>query len=398
MTTGDSIGRVQLDIEIPQQSVEREASRAGSAMQRTLGRSLNATRSAITNLFFGLSRAGKAGADNMDSIREKAALLNREMENINDQIGIQEAKLARLREQYQYMSELGMSEDPRALKVQEQIAKAEASIIRLTKASDKTANALWEVDDALTQTGNTSEEAAGQIGASGKHVEKTFTRMGRSATGMSNTIRRAFGQVMRRVFLFALIYRGLRSLQDYMGGALKTNAQYARSLGIIRTNLAVAFQPIYKAALPAINALMSGLARATTYIAAFFSALGGKSYRESLEAAKQLEEARRAMDGYGNSAKETRKALMGFDEINVLGAPSAHDVPQLPEFIVPDTAEAEANASRLTEILQPTITSLSNLWEAVKPFKNTIGQGLQDFWKNTIAPFGEWEGTEKVPN
>ena len=74
---------------------------------------------------------------------------------------------------------------------------------------------------------------------------------------------------------------------QYMGSALKTNNEFVRSLNTIKTNLRVAFQPIFEFILAALNALMRAVATVTTYIAAAISALFGKSYKQSFNAAKK---------------------------------------------------------------------------------------------------------------
>src|SRR5690606_29670348 len=83
-------------------------------------------------------------------------------------------------------------------------------------------------------------------------------------------------------------------------------------------NLATAFQPVFSAVMPAINSFMSWLAKATAYIAAFMASLFGTSYKQSFAAAKGLQQARKAMDGYGKSAKKTAMGLSALDEFNLI--------------------------------------------------------------------------------
>lgn len=114
---------------------------------------------------------------------------------------------------------------------------------------------------------------------------------------------------------------------------LMTNKQFATSLMQIKTNLMVAFTPIYEAILPAINTLMNALSVASQYIASFISAIFGGTYSQSVQATQGLIDAKNAMGVYGESAKqaqakvkslgeETEEALglASFDEINSLGA------------------------------------------------------------------------------
>lgn len=67
------------------------------------------------------------------------------------------------------------------------------------------------------------------------------------------------------------------ALGQNLGATLMTNTAFANSLNQIRSNLATAFTPIFNAIMPALNALMSTLSTITGYIAAFMSAIFGKS-------------------------------------------------------------------------------------------------------------------------
>lgn len=317
----ESIGRVALDIEISKKVAEREAIRAAGMIQRAMGRSLQATQQSVKSMFRGLSQGGKQGANDIDTMSFEAQMLSNKLENISTQIEVQQQKLARLREQYSFLNEIGMGDSDRGIKMQEQIARTEASIIRLTQASNKTAQALWKVDDALQQIGDTGKDAAGMVDKAGTRMTETFGRAAKGANNMAQSITKAFNRVLRRVLLFGVMYKVVRGFLGYLGSALKTNKQYAQSLELIKTNLQVAFQPIFQAVLPAIKSLINWLAKATTYIAAFVSTLFGKTYQESFEAAKGLNAAKKGMNDYGAAAKKTMRGLMGFDELNIL--PSA---------------------------------------------------------------------------
>src|SRR5690606_29647464 len=141
-----------------------------------------------------------------------------------------------------------------------------------------------------------------------------FAAAGKSVGKMGNQFTMAFKRIAKQVLIFAVIYKAIRGLQDYIGSSLRTNDEYAKSLTQIQMNLKAAFAPIFQAALPAINALIRALVTATTYVAAFTSALFGKTYKQSLQAAKGLDEARKSMDKTAKSANK----LAGFDELNLL--------------------------------------------------------------------------------
>ncbi|MCR0446061.1 hypothetical protein MKC76_14920 [[Clostridium] innocuum] len=156
------------------------------------------------------------------------------------------------------------------------------------------------------------------IGAAGK---KASNGMGRAHMGV--------GQLIKSFTIFSLIFplvsRGIMALAQNIGATLMTNTAFANSLNQIRSNLATAFTPIFQAIMPALNALMSALATVTGYIAAFMSAIFGKSMSATKQATSGIYAAKDAMGAYGSSAdkaakasEKARRSLMGFDEINKL--------------------------------------------------------------------------------
>lgn len=156
------------------------------------------------------------------------------------------------------------------------------------------------------------------IGAAGK---KASNGMGRAHMGV--------GQLIKSFTIFSLIFplvsRGIMALAQNIGATLMTNTAFANSLNQIRSNLATAFTPIFQAIIPALNALMSALATVTGYIAAFMSAIFGKSMSATKQATSGIYAAKDAMGAYGSSAdkaakasEKARRSLMGFDEINKL--------------------------------------------------------------------------------
>ena len=100
------------------------------------------------------------------------------------------------------------------------------------------------------------------------------------------------------------------------------SSQFKNSLNEVKANLQVAFTPIFQAILPALNALMSGLAAVTQYIATFISAIFGKTYAQSLAATKQMQKNATDAKAKSGSGSTDKGSLAGFDELNVIGQKS----------------------------------------------------------------------------
>lgn len=118
----------------------------------------------------------------------------------------------------------------------------------------------------------------------------------------------------------ALAAVAFKTLQKAFTLASVNSDSFKKSLNEVKANLEVAFTPIYQAILPALNALMSGLASVTKTIAVLISALFGKTYAQSVAATKKMQSnataAAKAKSGSGSGDKGS---LAGFDEITVIG-------------------------------------------------------------------------------
>lgn len=200
---------------------------------------------------------------------------------------------------------------------------------------------------------NMMQQSIGRFGElfnrQSKQVTSGTSRMSQNMGGFGRSMRMLWSQL----FLFTFLYQGIMTLVGGLFKALQTNEQFSASLNQIKVNLLTAFYPIFQAALPAINALMSALAKVTGYIASFISTLFGMNIGDAFNGAqglmsnvKSLDATSSAIkdvdDGYDEMAdsiresnaelkkqyvasEKARKAaaklkqmLMGFDEINTL--------------------------------------------------------------------------------
>ncbi|MGG4397245.1 hypothetical protein ABEX25_23350 [Paenibacillus thiaminolyticus] len=411
------------------------------------------------------TKSSKAPLD-VEATKAEIERLTQVMDNTNAKIELQQQKLANLKESYE-----NTFNEAQKFKIQEKILNTEAVILRLTKSSDDTAQKIWQLDDALQQATNTAQQSAnatqqvtnanqqaakstqqmtnaaqqssqasnnaanstnrfsqatnntnqplkaarGNLNAVSKAAKETsnsFGQAAKSAGNMGNSFTRAFSRVFKQVFVFAILYKAIRDFNQYLGSSLKTNQQFAASLNAIKTNLRVAFQPIYDAILPAINALMSWLAKATAYIAAFISALFGKTYQQSYQAAKGIETAKKNLDGYGKAAKkagkEAKGALASFDELNTLDMSKSGDDssagggggPGDFEMAMPDM-DITGIQSQMDALAASIKSSFGGAWDFIRSgwatLVSTFGPSFSAAWAQ-IAPvleqwkmaFGQW--------
>lgn len=264
----------------------------------------------------------------------------------------------------------------------------------LAQAIKRVSSETNEANSHIKKTTNSTSKLGRKISEVGDRAKRSTGKV----VGFANMINRSFMRVLRRIFIYNLIYKMIRGLIGYMGGALKTNNQFVRSLNTIKTNLRVAFQPIYEFILPAINALMRALATLSTYIASFVSSMFGKTYQQSYNAAKGIETAKKAMDGYGSSAKKAKGQLAGFDEINTLGKEDGSSgggadgfEMETPDLSVVDTSLIDNLRNRLAELFNPfkdaweneglkTVESFKRAFGSMKTLINEIGKSFKEVW------------------
>ncbi|MDM0890480.1 hypothetical protein QTI69_05725 [Clostridium perfringens] len=367
-----------------------------------------------------ISRRGppKSNVGDLESIKSKIENLSNSLEITNRSIEQQQEKLSGLKAAYN-----STFNQARKNKLQEQILKTEAVINKLIAKSDATGFKLADLDRQFEKLGNSAKNSTlglNEASNSMKRLENTTSRTNRNLRNANNSTRRyrenmngarsATGMFIDSMFrwgiVFPLVMKGINTVASYIGSALMTNAQFANSLAQIRTNLMVAFMPIYQAVLPALNALMSALATVTAYIAAFISAIFGKTYQASFGAAKSMnasiasmknmekqgKKTSGAVDKIGDSAEKTKKkiqrSLAGFDEINKLSIPDDSDkAPKAPKgggggggidpipMVAPDID------------LSPTSVAMQKINAMVEKLKDIISKIFQPF-KNAWAREG----------
>lgn len=237
---------------------------------------------------------------------------------------------------------------------------------------------------------------------------KRATRETNNMSKGTNMLSRTISQLGRRIFVYGILYRGIMTLGKGLFSTLKTNKQFADSLNQIQVNLMTAFYPIYQFALPAINALMSALARLTGYIASFVSALFGTTYTAAKKGAQSLYNNTKAMEETGVGAtkakdkvKELQRSLMGFDEINRIGLDVGADGSDLDggtpgstgggiNFDTPDYTTPKW----LSNLAKDIRDIMERFFEPIKKAWDTHGKAVMDAFKYALNE--SWELVKSI--
>ncbi|MBO1264377.1 hypothetical protein J3A84_04890 [Proteiniclasticum sp. SCR006] len=337
---------------------------------------------------------------------------------VNQKIELQKEKLSGLKESYDRAlnpntkNKLGM-----------QINNTELSIMKLIEASDKMGFKLNDLDAKMNGTSQTTSKlgasvkvATNKIKESTNAINNSMGPVGKTADvigGKFDKMGRMINSALKRVLIMATLYKVIRGFMSYMSSALATNEQFSNSLAIVKSNLQVAFIPIFNAILPALNTMMSALARVTTYIASFVSVLGGSTFKASTASAKALNKQKAAISGVGaatkKTAKEMERALAGFDEITNLNSPETPDAGggggggSSAPIVSPgiDMSKFESGLrsflDKLDPYLEPARQALDRLKEAFEPLKQNLFDGLKWLMDEVLIPIGKWVLKDVVP-
>ena len=399
---------------------------------------------------------------NTDVLKSQMETIQKEMDLVESKIGGQKQKLAELRKQYD-----ATFNDKKKNQLNEQILKTESSVVRLIKKMDALGLKYSNLENKMQSAtkikgmpaGNVASESVAPsestipkdiarnasknfsglpklMNTTTKAVNKTangfhiFGNATKSAKKSNDYFKNGLGGTMRQMFkwmiVLPMIVKGITAMAQSLSQSLMTNEQFSNSLAQIRTNLMVAFTPIYQAILPAINTLMAALAKASAYVASFISQLFGKTYQQSFQATQGLIDAKDAMGVYGTASDKAadsvkgaakanevlQRSLMGFDAINKIDDNSNTDtgddtgnetVSNAPVLVQPSIDPSLLDAATipwvekfknvLARIFDPfkeawaaegqnTInsmkTALGNVWQLIKD----IGESFLDVWTN----------------
>ncbi|MFT8882663.1 MAG: phage tail protein [Liquorilactobacillus hordei] len=284
-----------------------------------------------------------------------------------------------------------------------------------------------KIKNAVTGASNSMK----MFGNNTSHSMDMSANSSRRMSGALEQIRMQISFLPSMIIVYGLLYNGITQLSQGFLSALKTNSQFSSSLNQIQVNLLTAFYPIYTAALPAINAMMSALAKVTSYIAQFTAALFGMSNSAAKSGASSLYSQVKAMNDTSSSssaaskavkeankqitasnkagresvaqanaqitasnkaaaksyeeqkkaAQELSESLMGFDELNVLDSNQANDLTKpdaqakekyTPQALQSNDSDADSGDKGLN-FNTPT-TQFAGLQDAVNNLKKLFGE------------------------
>ena len=151
-----------------------------------------------------------------------------------------------------------------------------------------------------------------------------MTKSGNKSNGMLDKLNGSVSRFTKRIWgvlssalVFTVLSKAFTALREKIAATTKQNAQFSASMAVIRGNASSAFNTLITAAMPALNSLMSVIAKATTYLNTFISLLFGKTVKSANAAASATNGQAAALDKAGKAAKKASEYLNAYDEMNV---------------------------------------------------------------------------------
>ena len=209
---------------------------------------------------------------------------------------------------------------------QEQVKNLQAqwnAAMRQVESYDRTIaktnqDIAWESEKAgglsarLADVGDAGEDAGDRVSAAMEQVGKRIDKVGKRIAGL-----------IKRVFFFSLITKALRGVRTWFSDIVKTNDEATAAISRFRGALLTLAQPLVNVVIPAFTALLNIVTKVILALASFISGIFGTTAKESANAAKNLNEEKKAIKGVGGAAKKAEGQLAAFDQINKLTAEDA---------------------------------------------------------------------------
>ena len=185
--------------------------------------------------------------------------------------------------------------------VQSQVERMDTSIARDTRSLERMTNRAGDLSKQIMAAKENAKGISPAAQAASKQMDKFVSHIKTLA---------------KRVLVFSLITKALRTLKSYMWSAIQTNDKAMAAVANLKGALRTLAQPIVNVVVPAFTLLVDVITRVVNAISQLVSMIFGTTVEESAQAAENLYDEQNALKGVGGAAKKASKSLASFDEIN----------------------------------------------------------------------------------
>lgn len=176
---------------------------------------------------------------------------------------------------------------------------------------------IEKANDDIDVSKSLAGELAAQLASAGRNTEKMSAGV-KKAEKSAKTFASRMKSVVRSALVFTVITQALSKFRNWIGDVIKVSPEATAAIARLKGALLTLVQPLVNIIIPAFTKFVNILAAIINKIASVFAVLTGKTVESSKAAAEALNKQTSALNGTGAAAKEAKKQLLGFDEINQL--------------------------------------------------------------------------------
>lgn len=214
--------------------------------------------------------------------------------------------------------------DPALLKITSDLETQKASMEEAERNWLNAKYAAQNLNAVASELSLSLENAKAKVGAlesksfnAAKNTEKMNSgvkKAAKSAKGFASRLK----SIVTSALVFTVITRALSKFRDWIGNVIKVSPEATAAIAKLKGAMLTLVQPLVNIIIPAFTKFVNILAAIISKIASAFAVLTGSTVESSRAAAKALNQQTSALNGTGAAAKEAKKQLLGFDEINQL--------------------------------------------------------------------------------
>ena len=141
--------------------------------------------------------------------------------------------------------------------------------------------------------------------------------IGNFVKGLSKSLKSLWTRV-KRVLVYSTIVNWFRTMRTEFANFLKTEKELGLSIGNLKGSFLTAFKPIYDIVIPALTTAVNWINQFILRLGALIALLTGTNITANQKSAKALYNQAKALSGVGSAAKEAKKQLASFDELDIL--------------------------------------------------------------------------------
>ena len=288
----------------------------------------------------------------------------------------------------------------------QELESTHAKVVAQIDKVDSKLSPAYEKLDAMKEKAGGIEKELAAAGTGAGRMGQALSTAGDCMEKFTDRVKR----LARRVLIFSVITAALRQMRIWMSKVVRTNEEASSAIAKLKGALLTLAQPLVSVVIPAFTVLVNILTKIISLVANIESKLFGTTAEGSAEAAKNLYDETKALDGVGSAAKKAEKSLANFDEINQLansGADSGGAAgTSSTEAIAPDFSFLDMADERLEKIAEAVMAIGSGLalWKISSALPGQLGavigklagiaiavgglmllwDGLKDAWENGV--------------